>query len=67
MNGMQQRRLDEATQKMEHVMEDERIARATDWISEVAPDTFAMYSCDKCKSHPLKNRYWYRFDNSKKE
>ena len=51
---------------MEAVKND-RVAKATDWIPEIGPDTFFAYGCSGgvgCGIHPLRASQWYRMSNA---
>ena len=56
----------ELKEVMEKVKND-RIAKATDWIPEIGPDTFFAYGCSGgggCGIHPLRASQWYRMSNA---
>ena len=45
---------------------DERVAKATDWVPQIGPDTFILYGCSEeqgCGIYPLHANHWYRMSN----
>ena len=47
-------------------IKDERVAKATDWVPNVGPDTFILYGCSEeqgCGIYPLHANHWYRMSN----